>query len=150
MHKKQIRALGIRQPYACLIAHGHKSIEIRSRRTTIRERIAIYATQRTNCGNDLAWVKEYAERLGLDVYAPMQYGRIIATVDLTDCRELSYDEFVELQPMHWNPLDNFREGKTFAWELKDPVMILPPVRHKFSQGRIVWENVDAGILEATI
>ena len=38
-----MRALSIRQPWAELILQGHKTIEVRSQRTNIRERVYIYA-----------------------------------------------------------------------------------------------------------
>ena len=41
--KPNMRALSIRQPWAELILLGHKTIEVRSRRTNLRERVFIYA-----------------------------------------------------------------------------------------------------------
>ena len=38
-----MRALSVRQPWAELIILGHKTIEVRSRRTHLRERVFIYA-----------------------------------------------------------------------------------------------------------
>ena len=38
-----MRALSIRQPWAELILLGHKTIEVRSKRTNLRERVFIYA-----------------------------------------------------------------------------------------------------------
>ena len=38
-----MRALSVRQPWAELILRGHKTIEVRSRRTNLRERVFIYA-----------------------------------------------------------------------------------------------------------
>jgi hypothetical protein len=40
---KQLRALTVQQPYASLIASGKKTAELRSRRLTSDERIAIHA-----------------------------------------------------------------------------------------------------------
>ena len=41
--KTGMRALSIRQPWAELILLGHKTIEVRSKRTHLRERVFIYA-----------------------------------------------------------------------------------------------------------
>ncbi|MBM4088241.1 MAG: ASCH domain-containing protein [Planctomycetes bacterium] len=76
---KNTRALSIRQPWAELIMLGHKDEENRSRATSVRGRIAIYASLGTD---DL----EEAEEYGLDADR-LPRGVIVGTVELYDCEE---------------------------------------------------------------
>ena len=50
---KQLRALSIRQPYAEQILRGTKTIEYRSVKTNIRERIYIYASLGMGSSDDI-------------------------------------------------------------------------------------------------
>ncbi|MHB0959289.1 MAG: ASCH domain-containing protein [Pirellulaceae bacterium] len=74
---KNTRALSIRQPYAELIMLGEKTVEDRGRATTVRGRIAIYASL---SGEYLEEAEEY--QLNPD---KLPRGVIIGTVDLFDC-----------------------------------------------------------------
>jgi hypothetical protein len=76
---KNTRALSIRQPYAELIMLGEKTEENRGRATTVRGRIAIYASL---SGEYLEDAEDY--QLSLD---KLPRGVIIGTVDLFDCDE---------------------------------------------------------------
>lgn len=80
------RALSIRQPWVELILRGEKTIEYRSRRTHIRDRVYLYAGQRPEESEE-AW-----ERVGC---APgeLPAGLIVGTVRVTGCREGSDGRF---------------------------------------------------------
>lgn len=73
------RALSIRQPWAELIMLGEKDTEYRSRATSVRGRIAIYASLSTE---NLEDAEEYD--LSID---RLPRGVIIGTVELFDCDE---------------------------------------------------------------
>lgn len=75
-----MRILAIKQPWASLITEGIKTIEVRSRPTNIREKIAIYATRSP-------WdegTKEMADQ-HLDRWYLYPEGAIIATAELNNC-----------------------------------------------------------------
>lgn len=77
-----MRILTVKQPYAAAIACGLKRIENRKLSTAYRGRVLIHA------GLNASFVKESPNlipELGDD---PLDYGAIIAVVDLIDCQPL--------------------------------------------------------------
>ncbi len=76
-------ALSVRQPFAEFIMRGSKPIEYRSRRTHIRGRIYLYASQgRYPQSEEARWAEEY--RLNID---DLPRGVLIGTVELWGCRD---------------------------------------------------------------
>lgn len=81
-----MKALSIRQPWAWLIIHGGKDIENRSRRTHLRGRIYVHASQ--GMTRDEYTIGELmAEENGvkLPAFDDLQRGGIIGTVEIVDC-----------------------------------------------------------------
>jgi len=78
-----MRALSIRQPYAEQILRGTKTIEFRSRRTNVRERVYIYAGM--NPAPADAWAEIKLQPGDLPT------GVLIGTVEITDCTGVSGD-----------------------------------------------------------
>lgn len=79
------RALSIRQPWAELIMRGDKTIEVRSIRTNIRERVHVYASLGDVHPDERARVeREY----GLDIDA-LPRGVLVGTVEIVACRRLT-------------------------------------------------------------
>lgn len=81
------RALSIRQPYIELILSGRKTIEYRSRRTNVRERVYLYAS--TFPGPDEVFATANL------VWEELPRGLILGSVEITGC-ELG-NEFFEWQ-----------------------------------------------------
>ena len=79
-----MRALSIRQPWAELILLGHKSIEVRSQRTNIRERVHIYAGRNRIEADEEARI---AAQFGIDVDV-LSRGVLVGTVEIVGCRPL--------------------------------------------------------------
>jgi hypothetical protein len=79
-----MRALSLRQPWADLVILGQKTIEVRSRRTKIRERVYIYAAR-----NRIEADEEHriAARFGIDV-DNLARGVLVGTVEIVDCLPL--------------------------------------------------------------
>jgi hypothetical protein len=71
------RALSVRQPYIELILCGRKTIEYRSRRTNVRERVYLYAS--TFPGPDEAFA---AADL---IWEELPRGAILGSVEITGC-----------------------------------------------------------------
>lgn len=77
MGGRVMRALSIRQPYAERILRGVKTVEYRTRPTSIRERVYIYASLTAG------WPKDF-DSMGL---APgdLPTGVLVGTVEISDC-----------------------------------------------------------------
>lgn len=72
-----MRALSIRQPYAENILKGTRKIEYRTRSTSIRERVYIYASHTPG-------PREEFESLGL-LPGNLPTGVLVGTVEITGC-----------------------------------------------------------------
>src|SRR5262245_55443708 len=81
-----MRALPVRQPFAELIMLGLKTVEYRTRPTTLRGRVHIYACLGGQPGpQDEAWVRE---KYGIDLdVADLPRGVLVGTVEITACTE---------------------------------------------------------------
>ena len=83
-----MRALSIRQPWAELILLGRKIIEVRSRRTNLRERVFIYAGfHRIEPAEEARIAQEY----GIDVDG-LPRGVLVGTVEIVGCMPLQQDD----------------------------------------------------------
>ena len=83
-----MRALSIRQPWAELILLGHKIIEVRSRRTHLRERVFIYAGfNRIEPHEEARIAQEY----GIDVDG-LPRGVLVGTVEIVGCLPLQISD----------------------------------------------------------
>jgi hypothetical protein len=105
-----MRALSVRQPWAELILLGHKTIEVRSRRTHLRERVFIYAPKnRIEPAEEARITQEY----GIDVDG-LPRGVLVGTVKIEGCMPLKQDE---------SPAACFEITEThgfYAWHLARP------------------------------
>jgi hypothetical protein len=77
---RRMRALSVRQPWAELILLGHKVIEVRSRRTNLRERVYIYAGLNRIEPQEEARI---ADQFGIDVDG-LPRGVLVGTVQIVD------------------------------------------------------------------
>jgi len=73
-----MRALSIRQPYVEQIMRGIKKIEYRSRPTSIRERVYVYASMSPGPEHEF-------DSLGLSP-EDLPTGVLVGTVEITDCQ----------------------------------------------------------------
>ena len=83
-----MRALSVRQPWAELILRGHKTIEVRSRRTHLRERVFIYAGFNRI---EVAEEARIADQFGIDVDG-LPRGVLVGTVEIMGCLPLQQDD----------------------------------------------------------
>lgn len=114
-------ALSIKQPFASLVTYGMKQLEIRSRRTQIRGRVIICASQKPfvdgmfhpETGRYMHSALEYVNEIGELV----SYGRAVGMVDIVGCRPMQQSD-------EQNALIRYRPDM-WAWELDNPVEIEP-------------------------
>jgi hypothetical protein len=83
-----MRGLSVRQPWAELILLGHKTIEVRSRRTNLRERVYIYAGLNRIEPPEEARI---AAQFGIDVDG-LPRGVLVGTVAIVGCLPLKQDD----------------------------------------------------------
>jgi hypothetical protein len=83
-----MRALSVRQPWAELILLGHKTIEVRSRRTNILERVHIYAGRNRIEAEEEARI---ASQFGIEVDA-LPRGVLVGTVEIVGCGPLEMSD----------------------------------------------------------
>ncbi len=99
-------ALSLKQPWAALVVHGLKTIEVRRWPTTRRGRILIHAS-RVPDTRAQAW-----QRLPKHLeHEAQRHGGIVGAVDLVGCivyRDL--DDFLRDQPRHLNEAEWFSSG----------------------------------------
>jgi hypothetical protein len=98
MAKRPLRALSIRQPHAENILAGRKTEELRSRPTSIRERVYIYASLRPA-------EPKYWRETGLEP-GDLTTGLIVGSVEIVGCR---------------------KRGKGYAWQLANPKRLRRPL-----------------------
>jgi hypothetical protein len=147
----EIRVLAVRQPWASLIVEGLKTLEIRSNLTNKRERVAIYCSK-----NDLT---EYEENQFLRLIYDMESkkeitkderrlaednirrmgtpGRIIGTVEITNCRSVSSYDILCLRNKH------FANNITllhYCWEFSNPIKFSSPIPYKPPKGAVIWSK----------
>jgi hypothetical protein len=87
-----MKALSIRQPWAWLIANGHKDLENRSWKTHLRGRILIHAAKGMSRDEYAACEQTLQLALAIDPkpvvlpsYEQLQRGGIIGSVEITGC-----------------------------------------------------------------
>jgi len=81
-----MKVLSIRQPWAWLIAHGHKDIENRNWRTNYRGHVLIHAAKGMTRG-EYEDARSLAERLGVTVpeACELDRGGIVGMTTITGC-----------------------------------------------------------------
>ena len=113
-----MKALTICQPYAEMIALGEKCIENRTWPTAHRGLLVIHAGKSRN------WLEADDER----EYPGMQFGALVATAQLVDCRRVE-DLPPELQ-------GDVHANGPWCWILEDVIRI-NPVPYRGAQG--LWD-----------
>ena len=116
------RALSLRQPWAELVLRGDKTIEARSIRTNIRERVHIYAS----LGDvDLEDQTRVSREYGVDI-GSLPRGVLVGTVVVVGCRPLTVrDSRAAAFPVS-------RDTELFAWLLESPQRakrLVKPTKH---------------------
>ena len=142
-----MKAITLHQPWASLIACGHKTVETRSWAPPgelIGERIAIHAGKQ---GTSIEMLLDIAECCAHMPCEPVPFGAVVATARLADAGQvLSYEEadaFV-VRRLHGGRTygrpecvcGDYREGR-WLWVLENIEALDPPVPARGYQG--LWE-----------
>ena len=129
---EHIKVITIWQPWASLIAHGHKKFETRSWKTSWSGEILIHAAKKWDIGQQQFYEAYCRKLLGKD--EPLPKGRIVAKANLVECvptesivGELSSQEL----------LFGDYSGNRYAWKLDNVEPLGFPIRWKGLQG--MWQ-----------
>lgn len=117
MALQSIKALSVKQPWAYCIMHLGKDIENRTRKTSLRETIAIHASKQID------WDAYYALRFQgyeLPLAENLITGKVLGTVELTDC--------VQAHTSKW------KEEGTWGYVLQSPKPFTMPFEAKGQLG----------------
>ena len=132
-----MKILAVKQPWAEEIIAGRKIIEVRSRNTNIRERVAIYATRTKPKTQDLEWLTFRDEQHEHERIR----GFIIGTVEIHDSRSVrDANHFHTNLDNHLCYQDMYKKGQHF-WYLRNAQRITP-IPHKMKRGTVVWDAID--------
>jgi len=134
----EIRVLAVRQPWASLIVEGLKTIEVRSKPTNIRERVAIYASRNYN-REDFLKLRENPNY----IMRSWDFGKILGTVEIVASSGCNDEvEYALNKREHSAPDEYFNEGKTYFWHLRRPVKFETPIPYKPPKGAVVWSKTE--------
>ena len=145
-----MKAITIHQPWASLIAHGHKRFETRGWRTHYRGPIAIHAGLKS----DFQTIKMLAinyTRFWHEI-TPLPTGCIIAVAELISCRKVVSSGRERGSGIAWledgymilgNEVDfgDYTPGR-YAWELANIHRLKEPIPVRGRQGLWNWEPPD--------
>jgi hypothetical protein len=101
----KMKVIVVRQPWAWLIVHGFKNIENRNWRTKYRGPLLIQAGAHLPTKRELAELRLYARRRGVELPDEFETGGIVGMVRLTDCVTSSKSKWF---------------GGPFGWVLSKP------------------------------
>lgn len=135
----QLKALSLWQPWASMMALGHKKIETRSWPTAYRGPLVIHATKRWT-RNEREAASDLAAQYGIE--SPFPLGVVLCVVDLFECTQnVRYASFAELT------LGDFRKGRWF-WVTKNVRPFDEPLPMRGRQG--LFNVTDDAVLAAAL
>lgn len=104
-------ALSLKQPWAALLVHGLKTIEVRRWPTARTGRFYIHAAR---IPDDRAEAWKHVPHLAKETAACL--GGIIGVAELTECRRYrTLDDFIKDQSSHLNPPEWFKTTGLFGF-----------------------------------
>jgi hypothetical protein len=142
-----VKALSLWQPWATLIALGHKRFETRHWPTSYRGPLAIHAAKRRMTDEEHSYLLDliYWEEIALPDPDEFPLGVIVATATLVGVHHIgvsvSPDDQTELEL----EVGNWEAGR-FAWELAGVRPLAQPIPARGAQG--LWEWTPPADLEA--
>lgn len=143
--EETIRVLAVRQPWASLIVEGLKTIEVRTRNTTIRGRVVIYAPSTEYPGKHQSELSSHflyqydqgnipgkVAGRAVDFINPIRKnkGAILGTVEIyssTTHPVISEQVFNQETARHLAPESYLNKNGVHYWYLRNPVKIPEPI-----------------------
>lgn len=131
-----MKALSIRQPWASLIAEGHKTMELRTRKTNYRGPLAIHASKQDS---PTRVYRAIYKTFNVDLFnIDMPRGAIIAVVRLNAV--ISLDGLWYDNHLHSHMCDKrYFEPVKYGWVLTDIKRLDIPIPRKGQLGLWEWK-----------
>lgn len=139
----EMKVLSVRQPWASLIAEGHKVIDIRTTNCSYRGPVAIYATR----GRISRRNKRYFRNvLGRNV-SGLPYGRILCVVDITGTILLDNPvKYEAYQECHYGSMFAFTKP-VWGWIFQNIRPLSAEVGFKMPKGCVNWSKIRNSVLD---
>lgn len=142
MADQKIRALSLWQPWAELVASGHKRIETRHWKTDYRGPLVIHAAKTRNRETEEAMKDpRIAAALRLRSWNYLDFGAGICVVNLVACVPTNKLDHLREINFHFTANEvfygNFSEGR-FAWAMEFIQRLDPPVAARGYQALFDW------------
>jgi len=129
-----MKCLSLKQPFADLLAHGEKTIELRKWNTSFRGEFLIHASKTIDI--------ESSERLDLNSNK-FTIGAIIGSAFLYDVKEYSnQQEFEKDRHKHFSVITKYFEGYRYGFLIRDAKMLKNPMPYP---GKLRFFEVDEKI-----
>ena len=126
-----MKCLSLKQPFADLLAHGEKTIELRKWNTSFRGEFLIHASKNMDI--------ESCERLDMNSNK-FTIGAIIGSAFLYEVKEYSnQQEFEKDRHKHFSILTKYFEGYRYAFLVRNAKMFKKPIPYP---GKLRFFEVD--------
>jgi hypothetical protein len=130
-----MKCLSLKQPFADLLAHGEKTIELRKWNTSFRGEFLIHASKNIDI--------ESCERLDMDTNK-LTVGAIIGSAFLYDVKEYNNrEEFERDRHKHFSVVTKYFEGYIYGFLVRNAKMLKKPIPY---QGKLRFFEVDENII----
>jgi len=130
-----MKCLSLKQPFADLLAHGEKTIELRKWNSSFRAEFLIHASKNIDI--------ESCERLDMNSNN-FTIGAIIGSAFLYDVKEYSNEqEFEKDRHKHFSVITKYFEGYRYGFFIRDEKMLKNPIPYP---GKLRFFEVDENII----
>lgn len=130
-----MKCLSLKQPFADLLAHGEKTIELRKWNTSFRGEFLIHASKTIDI--------ESSERLDMNSNK-FTIGAIIGSAFLYDVKEYSNrEEFEKDRYKHFSVITKYFEGYRYGFLIRDAKLLKNPIPYP---GKLRFFEVDENII----
>lgn len=130
-----MKCFSLKQPFADLLAHGEKTIELRKWNSSFRAEFLIHASKNIDI--------ESCERLDMNSNN-FTIGAIIGSAFLYDVKEYSNEqEFEKDRHKHFSVITKYFEGYRYGFFIRDAKMLKNPIPYP---GKLRFFEVDENII----
>ncbi|MCE5334237.1 MAG: ASCH domain-containing protein [Desulfobacteraceae bacterium] len=125
-----MKAISLWQPWASLMALGHKTIETRSWPTNYRGPLAIHAAKRVFIPDDPEF-QDTLKELGINPFG-LPVGAIVGVCELGKCTKIGV-QYISYLPRLEELFGDYTPGR-FAWEILNMIKLETPIPCRGRQG----------------
>lgn len=130
-----MKCLSLKQPFADLLAHGEKTIELRKWNTSFRGEFLIHASKNIDI--------ESCERLDMNSNK-FTIGTIIGSAFLYDVKEYNnQQEFEKDRHKHFSVVTKYFEGYRYGFLIRDAKLLKNPIPYP---GKLRFFEVDENMI----